>query len=121
MAVRRQQESKRFRPKLSVRRGDHVVVVSGREKGKRGTIERVFPEKNRVTIEGVNLVKRHLRRQPGSLQAGIVDMPAPLHRSNVMLICPNCDRPTRAGHVELPDGKHARTCKHCGEVIDRNE
>jgi large subunit ribosomal protein L24 len=64
------------------------------------------------------MVKRHLRRQPGALQAGIIDMPAPLSRANVMLICTNCDRPTRVGHSILPDGTHVRVCKKCGEIVE---
>lgn len=107
-----------MRPKMSVRSGDTVVVISGKDRGKRGDVTRVLPEENRVVVEGVNMVKRHLRRQPGSLQAGIIDMPAPLNRSNVMLVCTNCDRPTRVAHTVLPDGSHVRVCRHCHEIID---
>ncbi|HLJ66314.1 MAG TPA: 50S ribosomal protein L24 [Chloroflexota bacterium] len=106
---------------MSVRRGDQVVVLTGKDKGKRGEITRVFPEKNRVIVDGVNMVKRHLRRQPGSLQAGIIDKPAPLARSNVMLICPNCNMPSRGGRTVLADGTHARVCKKCGEIIDKGQ
>jgi large subunit ribosomal protein L24 len=108
-----------MRPVLSVRTGDEVEVLTGKDKGKRGRIERVFPLENRVVVEGVNMVKRHLRRQPGSLQAGIIDMPAPINRSNVMLVCPSCGHPTRVQNVELPNGKHARSCKNCHEIIDK--
>jgi large subunit ribosomal protein L24 len=110
-----------MRPKMTVRRGDLVVVIAGKDKGKRGEITRVFPEKNRVIVDGVNMVKRHLRRQPGSLQAGIIDMPAPLNRSNVMLVCTNCQEATRVGHAELPDGTHVRVCKKCHEIIQNKE
>ena len=119
MATANQVEKRNMRPKMSVRRGDQVQVIAGKDKGKRGTITRVFPERGRVIVEGINLVKRHRRRQPGSLQAGIVDMPAPLDRSNVMLVCPSCDKPSRVGHSTLPDGTHARVCKECGEIIDK--
>ncbi|MBV9280959.1 MAG: 50S ribosomal protein L24 [Chloroflexi bacterium] len=104
---------------MSIHRGDEVIVTAGKDKGKRGQVTRVFPEENRVIVDGVNLVKRHLRRQPGSLQAGIIDKPAPLSRSNVMLVCPNCDKPSRIGRAVLQDGTHVRVCKNCGEVIDR--
>lgn len=114
-------QKRKMRPKMSVRRGDEVVVIAGKDKGKRGRITRVLPEKNRVVIDGVNLVKRHLRRQPGSLQAGIIDMPAPLSRANVMLICPNCSQPTRESRAILPNGTHVRVCKHCGEIIDKEQ
>lgn len=108
-----------MRPKMSVRKGDEVEVIAGKDKGKRGVIERVLPEENRVVVEGANIVKRHLRRQPNALQAGIVEMPAPLSRSNVMLICPNCGEPTRIGRTELPNGDHARVCKNCSEIVDK--
>ncbi len=114
---RKQQQVRKMRPKMSIRRGDEVVVIAGKDRGKRGEVTRVLPEANRVVIDGVNIVKRHLRRQPGSLQAGIIDMPAPLNRANVMLVCPNCHRPTRESRTILADGSHVRVCKHCDEVI----
>lgn len=114
---RKQQQVRKMRPKMSIRRGDEVVVIAGKDRGKRGEVTRVLPEANRVVVDGVNIVKRHLRRQPGSLQAGIIDMPAPLNRSNVMLVCPNCHRPTREARTVLADGSHGRVCKHCDEII----
>ena len=119
MAMRKQAEKRKMRPKLSIRRGDEVVVIAGKDKGKRGSVTRVFPATNRLSVDGVNLVKRHLRRQPGSLQAGIIDMPAPLSRANVMLICPSCDKPSRTGRAQLADGSRARVCKNCGEIIGK--
>jgi large subunit ribosomal protein L24 len=121
MPVVKQAQKRKMRPKMSVRSGDEVQVIAGKDKGKRGHITRVFPERNRVIVEGVNIVKRHLRRQPGSLQAGIIDMPAPLSRSNVMLVCPSCHQPTRVGHAELPDGTHVRVCKKCHEIITKEQ
>jgi large subunit ribosomal protein L24 len=118
MRVRKQAEKRNMRPKLSVRRGDEVEVIAGKDRGKRGRIERVLPEENRVVVENVNMVKRHMRRVPGSLQAGIIDMPAPLSRSNVMLVCPSCGEPTRVGATVLPDGTHVRVCKSCHEIVE---
>ena len=106
---------------MSIRKGDQVVVRSGKDKGKRGEVIEVMPMRNRLIVEGINMVKRHQRRVPGSLQAGIIDKPAPLNRSNVMLICPSCGQPSRPGRTELPNGKHARTCKKCGEIIDKEQ
>lgn len=120
MTVRPRPGERQVRPKMTVRRGDEVVVIAGKDKGKRGRITRVLPEKNRVIVDGVNLVKRHLRRQPNSLQAGIIDKPAPLSRANVMLICPSCGEPSRGSRTILPDGSHARLCKQCGETIDKD-
>jgi large subunit ribosomal protein L24 len=110
-----------MRPKMTIRSGDEVVVIAGKDRGKRGRVERVFPRQNRAIVEGINMVKRHLRRQPGSLQAGIIDKPAPIHRSNLMLVCPNCSQPSRAGHSSLPDGSHVRICRKCGEIIDKEQ
>lgn len=112
---------RRMQPKMSVRTGDQVEVITGKDRGKRGTITEVRPTENRVIVEGVNMVKRHLRRQPNALQAGIIDKPAPLSRSNVMLICPNCGEPTRVSRTTLPDGKHARVCKNCNEIVDKEQ
>jgi large subunit ribosomal protein L24 len=109
---------------MTIQKGDEVEVIAGKDKGKRGRVERSIPAENRVIVEGVNMVKRHLRRQPGSLQAGIIDMPAPLSRANVMLVCPNCGNPTRIGHVGLPPGskeKRARVCKQCHEIVDKEQ
>jgi large subunit ribosomal protein L24 len=119
--MRKRADVRHMRPKMSVRKGDEVLVIAGKDRGKRGTVDRVFPEKNRLIVDGVNMVKRHLRRQPGALQAGIIDKPAPLSRSNVMLICPNCQEPTRESRTILPDGKHVRVCKKCGEIIDKEQ
>ncbi len=119
MTKRKQAAKRNMRPKMSVRHGDQVVVIAGKDRGKRGEIIQVLPEKNRVVVDGVNMVKRHLRRQPNSLQAGIIDKPAPLDRSNVMLICTSCGQPSREARTILPDGSHARVCKKCGEIIDK--
>ncbi len=121
MSAQKHAEKRKMRPKMSVRRDDTVELIAGKDKGKRGTITQVLPEKGRVVVEGANMVKRHLRRQGGSLQAGIIDMPAPLSRSNVMLVCPACDAATRVGHTVLQDGTHARVCKKCGEIIDKEQ
>jgi len=119
MALHKTTHKRKMQPKMSIRTGDEVMVTAGKDRGKRGRVEQVHPAKNRVVVEGVNMVKRHLRRQPGSLQAGIIDKPAALHRSNVMLVCPSCNQASRAGHTTLPDGSHVRVCKKCGEIIDK--
>jgi large subunit ribosomal protein L24 len=111
----------RFAPKMSIRKGDQVLVLSGKDKGKRGEVIEVQPLRNRVIVEGVNMVKRHQRRVPGSLQAGIIDKPAALNRSNVMLLCPSCNQPSRPARTALPNGKHVRVCKKCGEIIDKEQ
>ena len=105
----------------NIRKGDNVVVISGSDKGKKGSVLKVFPKENRALVQGVNMVKRHQRRVPGSLQAGIIDKPAPLNRSNVMLICPSCNQPHRPARTVLANGDHARVCRKCHEVIDKEQ
>jgi large subunit ribosomal protein L24 len=96
--------------------GDEVLVVSGKNKGQRGRVRTNMPEQDRVVIEGVNIVRRHLK-QGRARQAGIVEMEAPLHVSNVMLYCQNCNSPTRVGFREGSDGKKERYCKKCDASI----
>lgn len=119
MTVKKQATTRKMGPKMSIRKGDEVLVISGKDRGKRGRVERMIPRENRAVVENINMVKRHLRRQPGSLQAGIIDKPAPIHRSNLMLVCPNCGKPVRISRTSLPDGTHVRQCKSCNEIIDR--
>lgn len=105
--------------KMSIRKGDTVLVISGKDAGKKGKVLRALPAEERVVVEGVNIVKRHQRPRPGVVQSGIIEKEAPIHRSNVMLVCPRCGRPTRVAKRQLDDGRRVRACKKCGEVIDR--
>ena len=123
MPVQKSVDTRNMRPKMTLRRGDTVIVTAGKDRGKRGTVIAVFPEHNRVEVENVNIVKRHLKRQGTALQAGIIEKPAPISRSNLMVVCPHCGKPTRIAHRELPQNqngreRHARVCKNCGETID---
>lgn len=104
--------------KTHVRRGDTVVVISGKDRGKKGKVQRVLPVKRRVVVEGVNIVKRHQKPTRQVMQGGIIEKEAPIHISNVMLVCPRCSRPTRVGRKVLEDGRRLRVCKRCGEVVD---
>ena len=101
-----------------IKREDFVVVITGKDKGKRGKVLRVIPKKQRVVVEGVNIVKKHQKPTANS-PGGIIEKPAPIHVSNVMLICPKCGTPTRVGFTFLEDGTKVRKCKKCGEVIDK--
>ena len=105
--------------KPHVRKGDTVQVVAGKDVGKRGKVLDVFPDRGRVTVEGVARTKRHMRRTGRTLQAGLVERENPIHLSNVMPVCPACGKPTRVGRQEGPDGGRVRVCKNCGEAIDR--
>ena len=101
-----------------IRTGDQVLVTSGRNKGQRGVVRQNLMDRDRVVIEGINIVKKHIKRGRAR-QAGIVEVEAPLHVSNVRLVCPNCNEPTRVGVRADADGKNVRYCKKCDEVIPR--
>lgn len=103
-----------------IRKNDTVVVLSGRDRGKRGRVLQVLAEKNRVIVEGVNMIKRHTKPNPQrNVKGGIVEREAPIHASNVQLISPDSNNPTRIGHRLLEDGRKVRIARKGGEVIDR--
>jgi large subunit ribosomal protein L24 len=104
--------------KIHVKKNDSVFVLSGKDAGKTGKILDVFPGVSRVVVEGVNIISRHTKPKGRYQQGGIIKREAPLHSSNVMLVCPKCDRPTRVGHSVQENGDKARVCKKCGAVID---
>jgi len=109
-----------MRFQASVRKNDNVIVMSGRDKGKRGRVLRVIPEKTRVIVEGVNFIKRHTRPNPQKqVKGGIVEREAPVHASNVQIVCPECGKPTRTGHRTLDDGTRVRICRKCEGVMDK--
>jgi large subunit ribosomal protein L24 len=102
-----------------VRKGDTVIVVAGKERGKRGRILRVIPEKNRVVIERINMIKKHQRPTQRVRQGGIIEREGSIHLSNVMLVDPTSGKPTRIGRRELGDGKKVRVARKSGEIIDK--
>lgn len=111
-------ESRSVPGRIRVRKNDVVQVTSGKEKGKRGKILRVLPEKGRVLIEKLNIIKRHQRPTQQIRQGGIIEKEAPLHVSKVLIVCTKCDRGVRIKFKHLQDGKKARVCGKCGEVLD---
>jgi large subunit ribosomal protein L24 len=103
-----------------VRKNDVVVVRAGKDRGKRGRVLRVLSEKNRLVVEGVNIVKRHTRPNPQkNIKGGIVEREAPIHASNVMLLDPDSNEPTRLGIKTLPDGRRVRIGRKNGTVVDK--
>ena len=102
--------------KLHVKKGDTVIILSGKDRGKQGKIIQAFPKKSQVLVEDVNKVKRHTKPSVKSPQGGIIQKEMPLDVCKVQVICPNCNKPTRIAHKIL-DGKNSRCCKHCGEII----
>ncbi|MBA7667801.1 50S ribosomal protein L24 [subsurface metagenome] len=103
---------------MKVRKNDTVLVIAGRDRGKKGKVRQALPKKSRVTVEGVNIVKRHMRARAQARQAGIIEREAPIHVSNVMLLCTKCNRPTRIGFRFAEDGRKVRICRRCKEVIE---
>jgi large subunit ribosomal protein L24 len=103
--------------KISVKKDDTVVVLSGKDKGKQGKILSVEPKTGKVIVEKVNLVSRHTKPRRQGEQGGIIKKEAPLYASKVMRVCPKCDTPTRLAHKIHQDGKKVRVCKQCGAEI----
>jgi large subunit ribosomal protein L24 len=109
-----------MRLEASVRKNDNVVITTGRDSGKRGRVLKVIPDKNRVIVEGVNLIKRHTRPNPQkNIKGGIVEREAAIHASNVMLIDPETNEATRIGSKKLADGTRVRIGRKSGAVIDK--
>ena len=111
-------------PRLDLAPGDPVMVVAGKDKGKQGQVLRTLPASGQIVVKGVNILKRHSKagRSVGgvkAIQGGIVDFEAPLSYSNVMLVCPNCGKPTRIRHTVLENGNRAIECVKCGEPYER--
>ncbi|NSW91196.1 MAG: 50S ribosomal protein L24 [Firmicutes bacterium] len=104
--------------KVHVKAGDLVYVLTGKNEGKRGRVLKVYPAKGKVTVENVNVVKRHTKPRRINQQGGIIDKEAPIDSSNVMLVCPRCDKPTKIAKSILDKGQKARVCKKCNEIID---
>ena len=103
---------------MKIKTNDMVVVLQGRDKDKRGKVVRVLRNENRVVVEKLNTVKKHLKPTQTQPQGGIQEIALPLPVSRVMLVCPHCDKPTRIGHTLSNDKKNVRICKKCNQVID---
>ena len=104
--------------KSSIRKNDEVVVLSGRDRGKKGKVLRVSPSKGTAVVERVNLVKKHTRKNPQkNQQGGILEREAPIRLSKLMVVCPSCSKPTRVGAKATADGERSRVCKHCGTEL----
>jgi large subunit ribosomal protein L24 len=103
-----------------IRRNDTVAVTAGKDRGKKGRVIKVVTEKNRLVVEGVNLIKRHTRPNPAkNIKGGVISREASLHASNVQLVCPECGATTRIGHKVLDDGRKVRICRKCEGVVDK--
>lgn len=103
---------------MKIHKNDQVLVISGKDKGKKGRVHYAFPDKEQIIVEGINMIKRHTKARSVARQAGIIERESPLHISKVMLICGKCNRPSRVGFRFLEEGKKVRVCSSCQEVID---
>ena len=108
------------RIRIQIRKNDQVKVIAGKDLNKTGRVLRVLREKGRVVVEGVSFLKRHTRPNPQKqIKGGIVEREAPIHISNVMIVCGACGKPTRIGHNILADGKKVRICRSCNSSLDK--
>ena len=103
---------------MKIRKNDTVLVIAGKDKGKKGRVRFAYPKDERLLVEGVNFIKRHTRATGRVRQAGVIEREAPIRVSNVMLLCSKCNRPARVGFHFLGDGRKVRVCRSCHEVID---
>lgn len=102
-----------------VKKEDTVMVISGKDRGKKGKVLKTFPSEKKVIVEGVNFTKKHQRPTNQYREGGIIERESPIYVSKVMVVCPNCNRPTRIAHKVLENGEKVRVCKKCGEIMDR--
>jgi len=103
---------------MKIKKNDTVLVIAGKDRGKTGKVRFVYPAENKVIVEGVNMIKKHARANAQTRQGGIIEREAKMSASNVMILCPKCNKPARVGHKLLDDGKKVRFCRVCQEVLD---
>jgi large subunit ribosomal protein L24 len=105
---------------IQIRKNDQVKVIAGKDLGRSGRVLKVLRDKNRLVVEGVNMLKKHTRANPSkNLKGGIVERESTIHVSNVMILCGSCGKTTRIGHSQLGDGKKIRICRSCGTSLDK--
>jgi len=123
MATRQKEKKPLHLAKMNIKKGDTVLIITGKDKGKEGTVSRALPQVSKVIVEGLNVVKKHVRPQGQTRQGGIIEKAMPIHVSNVMLKCPECGEASRVGHERRPMGSDqkvrvVRVCKHCHKIIE---
>jgi large subunit ribosomal protein L24 len=103
---------------MKIKKDDTVLVITGKDKGKKGKVRFAYPGDNRIMVEGINMVKKHAKAKQQVKQAGIIEREAPISVASVMLLCAKCNKPARVGYKTLQDGRKARVCRACGEVVE---
>jgi len=122
MAIKQKEKKPLHLAKMNIHKGDTVLIITGKDKGKEGTVSRAFPQNEKVIVEGHNIVKKHVRPRGQTRQGGVIEKAMPIHVSNVMLKCTECSQPTRVARERRPMGadkkeRPVRLCKKCGKVI----
>jgi len=105
--------------KLKIKTGDQVYIRSGKDRGKKGKVITTYPQDDKVKVEGVNIIKKHAKPTQKVKQGGIREKEAPIYASRVMLVCPSCNKPSRVSREKEVNGQRVRSCKKCGEAIDK--
>ena len=123
MAIRQKEKKPLHLAKMNIKKGDTVLIITGKDRGKQGIVSRALPQVNKVIVEGLNIAKKHIRPQGQTRQGGIIEKAMPLQVSNTMLICTECGKPTRIAHDRRPMGtdqkmRSVRVCKKCQKVIE---
>lgn len=123
MATRQKEKKPLHLAKMNIKKGDTVLIITGKDRGKQGIVSRALPQVNKVIVEGLNIAKKHIRPKGQTRQGGIIEKAMPLQVSNTMLICTECGKPTRVGHERRPMGadqkmRSVRVCKKCEKVIE---
>ena len=103
---------------MKIRKDDTVLILAGKDKGKKGKVRFAYPKEQRLIVEGINIIKKHSQARRAARQAGIIELEAPVHVADVMLLCNKCNNPTRVGSRFLEDGRKVRVCRSCHEIID---
>ncbi len=104
---------------MKIKKNDNVIVIAGNDKGKKGKVLKILPDKGRAIVEGVNFIKRHTKPRKQGEKSGILEKEAAINLTNLMVTCSKCDKGVRVGNRTLTDGKRARVCKSCGEMLDK--
>ena len=122
MATKQKEKKPLHLAKMNIKKGDTVLIITGKDKGKEGLVSRAMPQTSKVIVEGLNIAKKHVRPQGQTRQGGIIEKAMPIHVSNVMLKCTECGEPTRVGHDRRPMGadqkvRTVRVCKKCEKII----
>lgn len=103
---------------MKIRKNDTVLVITGKDRGKKGKVRFAYPADNKIMVEGINMIKKHTKPRGQVRQAGIIEREAPISAADVMLLCSKCNKPARIGSRVLQDGRKARICRNCGEVVE---